>query len=529
MYIEPLTNVTLCSGVPLDPTYEHTILFENVGAQLAYFSGKQKKQIVKQTYQRFGVNRMRVELKSDDIYDCNYLFYQNENFGNKYFYAFITNIEYVNNIVSEITYELDIMQTWLFDYTLKPCFVEREHSVFDLEGANRVPESLETGEYVAEDFEGTDILGNYAIVIACTFDSSYADAYGGMYGGVYSGLNLIGFPNTVAGANAAENFIKGAGSKSDGIFGVFLIDQAMASNKGSSSPVAKTVFKPKFKDLKRADGQPVHNKKLLEYPYNYLYVTNLSGDSKIYKYENFASETCGFQLAGDSTLNPSVFLSPIDYEIGTAGGINYDQRLVLTNYPHLPYATDTFRAWLAQEATNGAVNALTSAGSGMATAGIGIATANPIIAAAGAMQLAQGGIQAATGIINMGVRSIGQVLAPTVLGMADKPSGGNSGAATAAALGKLDFCFMRKHIKPEFVSIIDDYFDMFGYATHRVKVPNRNSRPHWNYVKTIGCNAIGSVPADDMAAIKNIYDKGVTFWKKGSEVGDYTLDNTVGG
>ena len=350
-----------------------------------------------------------------------------------------------------------------------------------------------------------------------------------MYGGVYSGLNLIGFPNTVAGANAAENFIKGAGSKSDGIFGVFLIDQAMASNKGSSAPVAKTVFKPKFTDLKRADGQPVHNKKLLDYPYNYLYVTNLSGDSKIYKYENFASETCGFQLAGDSTLNPSVFLSPIDYEIGTAGGINYDQRLVLTNYPHLPYATDTFRAWLAQEATNGAVNALTSAGSGMATAGIGIATANPIIAAAGAMQLAQGGIQAATGIINMGVRSIGQVLAPTVLGMADKPSGGNSGAATAAALGKLDFCFMRKHIKPEFVSIIDDYFDMFGYATHRVKVPNRNSRPHWNYVKTIGCNAIGSVPADDMAAIKNIYDKGVTFWKKGSEVGDYTLDNTVGG
>ena len=32
---------------------------------------------------------------------------------------------------------------------------------------------------------------------------------------------------------------------------------------------------------------------------------------------------------------------------------------------------------------------------------------------------------------------------------------------------------------PEFARIIDDYFNMFGYATHRVKTPNRDGRPHW--------------------------------------------------
>lgn len=75
--------------------------------------------------------------------------------------------------------------------------------------------------------------------------------------------------------------------------------------------------------------------------------------------------------------------------------------------------------------------------------------------------------------------------------------------------------------------MIDDYFTMFGYAIKRVKVPNRNSRPHWNYVKTIGCTLTGSIPSDDMKKICNIYNNGITFWKNGSEIGHYELDNTV--
>ena len=71
--------------------------------------------------------------------------------------------------------------------------------------------------------------------------------------------------------------------------------------------------------------------------------------------------------------------------------------------------------------------------------------------------------------------------------------------------------------------------DMYGYQINRVKVPDITSRPHWNYIQTIGCTAIGSVPADSMRKIISIYDNGITFWKNGSEVGDYTLDNTIGG
>ena len=85
--------------------------------------------------------------------------------------------------------------------------------------------------------------------------------------------------------------------------------------------------------------------------------------------------------------------------------------------------------------------------------------------------------------------------------------------------------FYKYKIRREFAEIIDGYFNMFGYATNRVKQPNRNSRPHWNYVKTKGCVLHGGVPADDMAHICAIYDRGITFWKHGSEVGNYSLDN----
>ena len=51
------------------------------------------------------------------------------------------------------------------------------------------------------------------------------------------------------------------------------------------------------------------------------------------------------------------------------------------------------------------------------------------------------------------------------------------------------------------------------------------SRPHWNYVKTIDCSISGSVPSDDEKTICNIFDKGITFWKNGNEIGNYSLDN----
>ena len=90
-----------------------------------------------------------------------------------------------------------------------------------------------------------------------------------------------------------------------------------------------------------------------------------------------------------------------------------------------------------------------------------------------------------------------------------------------------DFYWCNTHVQPEIAKSIDDYFTMFGYATKQVKVPNINVRPHWTYTKTIDCNVISNnCNNNDITAIKNIFNSGITFWKNASEIGNYSLDNS---
>ena len=95
MYIEPNSKIILCNNVPLDNTYQHTIYFANANAQTNYFLSKAKATLQEQTYQRVIKGKMRVQRTADSIYDCNYLMFQNTTYGSKWFYAFITGIEYI--------------------------------------------------------------------------------------------------------------------------------------------------------------------------------------------------------------------------------------------------------------------------------------------------------------------------------------------------------------------------------------------------------------------------------------------------
>ena len=107
--IQPNTIIRLLHNVPLDNKYTDTLYWETASHQHANMLSLTKYTFTEQTYQRVNRNRLRVQRCADDIYDCNYLMFQNTAFGNKWFYAFITKVEYINNITSEIEYEIDDM------------------------------------------------------------------------------------------------------------------------------------------------------------------------------------------------------------------------------------------------------------------------------------------------------------------------------------------------------------------------------------------------------------------------------------
>ena len=123
--IVPSSNIILLK-TPFELDNKNNLTFNNIQAQLSYFNSLPHTEITDATYQRKeGV--IRYPSLIDSIMSYNYCMYQNENFSNKWFFAFITNMEFVNNNVTNISIETDVWQTYMFDITFRNSFVEREH------------------------------------------------------------------------------------------------------------------------------------------------------------------------------------------------------------------------------------------------------------------------------------------------------------------------------------------------------------------------------------------------------------------
>lgn len=120
------STLYLCSNVPLDPNYSYTLDFDNLQAQTTYFDSKINNELQENedySYIRDSED-IKVQANIDDLLGVNYLFYEN---ANKRYYAFITKKEYVNQTTTRIKFDIDVMQTFMFNYVLNECFVEREH------------------------------------------------------------------------------------------------------------------------------------------------------------------------------------------------------------------------------------------------------------------------------------------------------------------------------------------------------------------------------------------------------------------
>ena len=84
-------------------------------------------------------------------------------------------------------------------------------------------------------------------------------------------------------------------------------------------------------------------------------------------------------------------------------------------------------------------------------------------------------------------------------------------------------------IAGEMAEIIDSYFDMYGYACHKVKVPNfigANRRPIWNYIKMQNAfiksqTGDRGLPETAQTTIQSVFNNGITLWNDITQVGNY--------
>lgn len=173
MTVTPNTRVRLLANVPLSNNYEHQMMFNSQTEQNDYFTTKVTHWFDEYTYQRKDQS-IKVNKGYDQLYNCNYLMYQNTDYTGQWFYAFITEKEYINENVTRIVFEIDVWQTWMFDVTFLPSFVEREHcDRWNSDGTpviNTVPENLEIGtEYdVVKNEVYSGDVANYYLITATT-------------------------------------------------------------------------------------------------------------------------------------------------------------------------------------------------------------------------------------------------------------------------------------------------------------------------------------------------------------------------
>lgn len=163
------TNIRLLSGVPFSNDYKHTRWFDSLSQQTSYFLGKTVIHSMSEAnYQRIeGKTFIRVNKSIDELWSTNYLMFQNAQYNTDWFYAFVTNLEYVQKGATNVHFEIDVFQTWKFDMNFKSSYVVREHCrLWNTDGTpviNTVDEGLNYG---------TD----YEIVEATQYNP-----YGGIY------------------------------------------------------------------------------------------------------------------------------------------------------------------------------------------------------------------------------------------------------------------------------------------------------------------------------------------------------------
>lgn len=549
MSFNPSSTIYLCN-VPIDNTYQNQIYFSTRSEQQKYFASK-----VVKTFSDYLTVRatrpdgslqssVKVNANIDTLRSlpCNYMYYQNANHGTRFFYAFITKLVYINEGTTQIIFETDVYQTWKFDVEIKPSYVVREHSYSDDIGENLVPEKFNFQDYVYQTAHEDTSLNEWGYLVGATNNnetdtSVWEELFGSNdnpivtgkeMSGIYQGLFFYYF-HTVTKLNTFLNSV--VEKNGECIVFIAVVPKFSVSGNtigsgvdsgtgqgwvyGSKSPATKDIVITGATASRSFEGYAPVNNKLFTAPYYRLIVTNHQGQQAEYNIEDFVNtDEIAFRMYGDVSANPAITLIPLDYK---GIHLNVDSGISISGFPQASFNTDTFKLWLAKNQYG--IGLDTMGNMGQVLSGVGAMAAAPFT---GGASLAVGGASAMNGVQGI-LSTVNGVYQASREPNKTQSGGGKTNLLTSMKENRFEYYIQT--IRREHAITIDNFFTMYGYQTNKVKVPNVNARPYFNYVQTIDVNLIGGIPSDDMVKLKNMYNTGVTLWKSTATVGDYTVDN----
>lgn len=549
-YIEPNTNITVYRNTGLSPHYDNTLYFESEDAKDLYWAGASEYiagTFNKCYYQRTNKNTIRLEAPIRQLYKCDYMRFKNLSYENKFYYAFVTAVNYVNNETTELEFVIDPIMTWMGTFVPKKCLVLRQHARRDRIGDSLTDEGVQLGDYIITHVDAYPASIGYSEtrIIIWVADETHS---GEMSGGVYSGAKSI----ICADADSANAEIDKlvANNQAENIISIMMIPAYLATSENG-------IYSYEYgmtKGYTNFDGYVPRNNKLFTYPYHKIVASNNAGAEQTYRPEFFTKTLENIVFEVYATLNTSVqmMLIPKNYK-GT--GSNIEEALTMPDFPLCSWNYDSYKAWLAQynayypQSVDLLENQLQSRTAKVsADAGINALTGTVSgalkgLIAGGPLGAVGGGVSGAlTGAVS-GLSNIGKNAADNAVDMETKSRESmiyNSSVPTTPQVLKgkvtpqalfaqgagLSFRIYDKKITAQYAQSIDDYFTLYGYTLNQVETPSMNNRQYYTYVKTSGCNIGGELPADDARQIEDIFDSGIRFWKRLGDIGNYDLVNS---
>lgn len=543
-----IPNTTLYVGVaPWNSDLKNVQSYNSRAEQISTIQG-----LLSYKYEHINIIRRDSDLilkgVNEDLTQCNYLMYQNKDISNKWYFAFIDNIQYnsLNSVI--ISHTIDVWQTYQFDITyyknlilrahvakssdtvgrwlapepinVAPEF-ERKHNVFnDLSwtpqyvlhstsvfnnttkkyeykgNGTGATLSAEYGFFVNNDGDVQTVVKNYGKLSAAeALKSNDDDEYSNWISDLLTGQTIDKAVKLISTTSISQ-----LQDHRNELIGLYAIPAWVhdGTNKYATNNIKKKEVTVVLPTTTLACGYAPRNKKMLSSLCKAYLFYNENGFKLPLKPELFTSGSPSFTVKS-TELSTNGFI----LQIGS-----YADYTAKTN--KISYRCENRLGYDANTGLDKVLNTLTSA--------VGVVNAVGSVASQAFAGNVGGAVQGAVGAVQQSINMIDAL--------------GQRGVNTGAS-GDI-MSITENRAMPVFADVspteaqcryIDDYLDVYGYAINEIgKISSyMKNRSNWNYIQVANCNIKVSAPNDDVNKLKQMFESGVTIWHK--NFGDYDQAN----
>lgn len=487
------------------------------------------------------------EIPYYDLLNADTVLYANrETTREFYIVGNIISVEWKNPDCSFVRFKIDHFMTYqtFIDWESSWAYVEREHVKNDWTAGGSRP--LFTNIGPAEDFNVEPDTPIFTKEFTFTpslvmVQSPYDNSGEAVFSGSTVGNLFTSLQNPIFGETAANAYFERIAEKTEAsinnIVGVYGVPSAFIGPIQAGVPYERDENLPPVEESNETTFTiEYNNAKCWSAPFCIIKLASSQGSSLVFNPQWFGNNASNYKLKIKATGAGGQFggvAATFDNAAGAFDWKNWADFIVMLNeLPKCPWTADGFREW--QSLNNGAV-----------LARVWDITANAVAGQVqGALNLAAG---QATGNVAQEANGLGQVMTGmtgTISEAMDLYKTVKSAQASGATVrgtgsygpifdvGQDSWGFKVTYLTPQnyIMRSIDQYFDRFGYRVNQLKKLELENRPIWTFIKTAECHVVSKtrgVPFISELAINNMFNHGVTMWKRdqymgGHKIGDFS-------